>query len=141
MNCWGWATEEISRPDAKTRIQGRHVSWEKRNCSQRLLPHALGWIPFLIILYIIIDNFYYNLSPESSPPSYVYIIVVGELLVFSSFAGPQIFQQLTDYGCKHYWWGELTYILLSFFSKGLLGLVLMVNVIGLSSFGEAFVQD
>ena len=96
---------------------------------QRLGPHVLGWAPFVVIWVIVWDNFRFSIEmTEGGPPDWVYVIIWGEIFVFSSFAIVQILQQATHWGCYNYWLGECLYILLSVVAKGLLGIVLLSNI-------------
>ena len=107
---------------------------------QRMGPHLLGWVPYAALWYIVLDTFSYSVSrAERKPPDFVNVIVWGQMIVFSSFAVVQIFQQSSHYGCRKYWVGECCYIILSVLSKGLLGGVLLANILLASSasFDEA----
>ena len=102
---------------------------------QRLGPHFLGYAPYIVLWFVVLDTFVYNTKdlPEGEgPPDYVWIIVAGQISVFSSFAFVQLLQQATHYGCERYWWGEALYVILSVTSKGMLGGVLLANVLLLS---------
>lgn len=109
---------------------------------QRLGPHFLGYAPYIVLWYVIIDTFVYNTNnlPEGEgPPDYVWLIVVGQMAIFSSFAVVQLLQQSTHYGCERYWWGEALYVILSVASKGMLGGALLANILMLS--GTETVDD
>ena len=114
---------------------------------QRLGPHLLGYAPYIVLWYVILDTFDYNtrgLPEGEGPPDYVWIIVVGQMFIFSSFAVVQVLQQATHYGCERYWWGEALYVILSVLSKGVLGVVLLANILllsGTESIDEALVRD
>ena len=104
----------------------------------RLFPYMLGWIPYITIWWIIIDMFRYSVKRTeeaggNGPPDFVYVIIAGQAVVFSLFAGVQFFQQLTHTGCKYYWYGEIAYLMLSMVAKGLLGSVLLANILLLST--------
>ena len=106
---------------------------------QRLGPHFLGWVPYVVIWYIVWDTFAYSVEYSraqggGAPPDFVYAIVIGQMVVFSSFAAVQLFQQSSHYGCEKYWLGECAYVVLSVVSKGLLGGVLLANILLSSTF-------
>lgn len=114
---------------------------------QRLGPHLLGYAPYIVLWYVVLDTFDYNtrgLPEGEGPPDYVWLIVVGQMFIFSSFAVVQVLQQATHYGCERYWWGEVLYVILSILSKGMLGGVLLANILMLSgteSIDGALVRD
>lgn len=100
----------------------------------RLLFHMLGYIPQLSAWGIILLNFYNDTG--SDPPSFVYVIVWAQLGLFFSFGFVQ-FVQILRYP-KYYYQGEIVYQILSLVSKGLLGSLLLFNVLVLGSFDEIF---
>ena len=101
---------------------------------QRLGPHLLGWVPYVVLWAIVWDNFVYSTDqPEGKPPDFVYVIIWAEIVVFSIFAVVQIVQQSSDWGCRNYWLGECAYIVLSVIAKGLLGIVLLMNILLVSA--------
>lgn len=89
---------------------------------QRLGPNLLGYVPYTVAWYIILDTFYWNISrlPEGNegPPDFVHVLVWGQFLVFSSFAVTSLVQQSSHWGCRNYYWGEISYLILSIVSKG-----------------------
>ena len=142
---FGWVTEELSRPDESSRgtndksTAHRCTRWENPNRYARLLPHILGWVPYVIVWLIILSNFYYSVDmakelgdDNRGPPDFVYAIVWGQLAIHASFAVCQLLQQSCDWGCRNYWAIECVYILLSFVSKGLLGGILLANLLLIS---------
>lgn len=114
---------------------------------QRLGPHVLGYAPYTILWYVVIDTFIYNTSnlrEGEGPPDFVWIIVFGQVAIFSSFAVVQLLQQASHYGCEYYWWGEALYVILSVVSKGMLGGVLLANILllsGTETVDDALVRD
>ena len=68
------------------------------------------------------------------PPDFVYVIVLGEAVVFFSFGAPQLYQVLAP--PSRYVYGEYAYQVLSLSSKALLGTALLVNVLIYDSFDE-----
>jgi len=144
---FGWVTEALSRPveiaDGPNNIK-RCTQWQigadDRSLVlryrwtaplQRLGPWFLGWIPYCVAWYIIIINYQYSVDKsdgDGKPPDWVIILVIGQLAIFTLFAVVQLFQQASDYGCKHYWVGELAYIVLSATAKIMLGGILLANI-------------
>jgi len=103
---------------------------------QRLGPHLLGYVPYIVLWYVVWDTFDYNtrdLPEGQGPPDFVTAIVIGQMVVFSSFGITQLLQQSSHFGCERYWWGECLYIVLSIVSKGLLGGILLANILLLST--------
>ena len=108
----------------------------------RLAPNLLGYIPYAIAWSIPMSTFYYTKEyygcegGESSgkcPPDFVNYIVTAQFLLFSVFSIVSIYQQLneTRVGLR-YAWGELLYIALSLASKGILGALLIGNILFVS---------
>ena len=100
----------------------------------RLLFHLLGYIPQLSAWLLILLNFYGETPTE--PPEFVYAIVWSELVLFFSFGFVQLYQILSE--PQDYYKGEIAYQWLSLIAKGVLGLVLLSNVLILGSFEELF---
>ena len=73
---------------------------------------------------------------QSRMPDFVYGIVWGELFVFWSFGAIQLV--FTSLPPKQYVYGEVSYQIMSLVSKGLLGLILIVNVLMLSNFEDIY---
>jgi hypothetical protein len=157
--CFGWVTEALSRPHRRrSELEGKsaferepeksqwHINANREHtlllCKssvlaalQRLGPHLLGWIPFGVVWYIVWDNFTFSVlqsDSERQPPDFVYAIIWGEIFIFSSFAISQLLQQSSDWGCHNYWIFELLYIVLSIVAKGLLGVILLTNILLIS---------
>lgn len=103
---------------------------------QRLGPFFLGFVPYATAWWIILHVFARNIAPYIDViPWFVPIIVYGEAISFTFFAVVQFIQQVTD-SCVNYWLGELIYLILSMQSKGMLGGILIFNVIFLSNFDQ-----
>ena len=119
---------------------------------QRLGPHILGYIPYGAAWYTILNCYYWNKEQarqeyRRGPPPWVDAIVWGQLLLFSSFAVIQFLQQASDefiyivrpwppfwtkvslFGCRRYWWGECAYLIMSVVAKGMLGGILIANIL------------
>ena len=69
-------------------------------------------------------------------PTFVYVIVFGELLIFWSFGLVQLVVSLRP--PSKYYQGEVAYMWLSLGAKGLLGLLVLSNVLMLGSFTEIY---
>jgi hypothetical protein len=100
----------------------------------RLIFHLLGYIPQLSAWILILLNFYGETTTE--PPAFVYGIIWGQLVLFFSFGFVQLYQIFSE--PQDYYKGEIAYQLLSLISKGVLGLLLLSNVLILGSFEELF---
>lgn len=104
---------------------------------ERLTPHMMGYVPQLCAWLIILVGFYDDTSfGDREAPWFVYAILWIELALFFSFGGVQLVQQLRSPAV--YWQGEIAYLVLSLVSKGALGVIILANVLMLSSFEEAF---
>ena len=123
---FGWVTEELSRPDGDKWQKSRRV---------RLIPHFLGYVPYLAVWGVLLHSFHSNTSEEM--PDFVYVIVYGQLVLFSLFGVTQLLNQLDDNGPTGYPQGEASYLALSLVSKGVLGSTLIVSVLMYDSFEEA----
>ena len=125
---FGYLTELIATPCSPS-------EWDAP-LLKRAAPHIIGYIPQLAAWALILLNFYTGPGEGSSPPSFVYAIVWIELAVFFSFGFVQLAQQLMP--PSRYYLGEIAYQWLSLIAKGILGLLLLTNVLVLSSFDEIF---
>lgn len=103
----------------------------------RLVPHVLGYVPQTIAWVALLGGFYDDPAQAGSePPAFVYAIVWTQVTLFASFGVVQVVQQLQPPAV--YWKGELAYQALSLGSKATLGLLLLFNVLVLSSVDAAF---
>lgn len=95
---------------------------------QRLTPHVMGYLPqisaWFVIVYIFMDN-------SEDAPDFVSAIIWTELALFFSFGFVQLAVILRP--PSRYVQGEIAYQILSLGSKGLLGIIMLVNVIFLGS--------
>jgi hypothetical protein len=123
---FGFLTEIFSRPV--------NDSVWNHPLSQRLIFHCLGYIPQLGAWTLILLNFYSE--KISDPPTFVYAIIWLQLFLFFSFGLVQLFQICSI--PANYYKGEIAYQCLSLFSKGLLGVLLLSNVLVLDSYNEVF---
>ena len=69
-------------------------------------------------------------------PAFVYGIVFGELLIFWCFGLVQLVVSLRP--PSKYYQGEIAYMWLSLFAKGVLGLLVLSNVLVLGSFTDIY---
>lgn len=164
---YGWVTEALSRPDVRSREPdpsgfGRCTRWRispsnpetmvLQPCGgylaaalQRLGPHLLAWVPYVLVWYVVLDTFLFSMNQADADrraPDWVIWAIVGQMMLFSCFALVQLLQQGSDWGCRNYWALELTYICLSLTAKVLLGSVLLANVLLISGdITQALVED
>ena len=103
--------------------------------SQRLLPYALGHFPQIVAWGIVLFSVY-DESDIERIPSFVLIIIWSQLLLFFSFGMVQLWQQSSK--PRAYVKGEVAYQFLSLISKGVLGGLLIANVLVLSNYNEIF---
>ena len=147
---FGYYTEITSPPEDEGDDDVRPKKWVVRQGNnevllpglpavlQRLAPHMLGYVPYITVWAILMHSFFFNVGDaEQGPPSFVYIIVVGQLVVFTGFGVTQLVNQIAPNGPSWYAWGEWSYLFLSLFSKGLLGLTLVFNVFVFDTFQDA----
>lgn len=125
---FGWITEKLAIPKSGT-------EW-KDPFLVRAIPHLIGYVPQIAAWIAILLHFYDQaVGPNLPIPWFVHLILWGELILFFSFGFVQVYQQLSQ-PCQYYK-GEILYQILSFASKGLLGLVLLFQVLMLGSFSES----
>ena len=122
---FGHFTELISRPSTDSDTWTRPL-WS------RLSPHLLGYIPQVSAWVIILYTFYGAGSGGMRPPDFVYVIVWLQLALFFSFGIVQLVVLCRP--PSKYIQGEYAYQTLSLVAKGLLGIILLTNVLFLSNF-------
>ena len=138
---FGHLTECLARPCED------YSSWTT-SWPHRLQAHFMGYVPQITAWFIIMYSFHQVALSQATittsagevktvqMPNFVYGIVYGELVVFWSFGIIQlVFTLLSP---KMYPYGELCYQIMSLVSKGLLGLILIVNVLMLSRFEDIY---
>ena len=109
-------------------------SWQTKSALKRLLPHILGWFPFLTVWFVVVRSFAQNVNDTRAqndtdrdiPPG-ILAMLVGTLVLYACFAPVQIIYQVRD--PKFYWQSEVVYLVLSLVSKVYLGITLMINVV------------
>lgn len=69
-----------------------------KRAAQFFLPHAVGWVPYLVLWYESLDRFRLDMlhSPES-PPKWVIAFYIFDFLVFSSFGFVQLIEMICLY--------------------------------------------
>ena len=151
---YGWMAEEMNRPmyDSeskkptvwiKSADRPHTLVFDWMPCmapAERLFPHILGYVPYLTIWGIFLTQFLQNATDEASgrsAPVFVYLIILGQFSIFTCFGFVQMFNLGFHNGPSWFCYGELTYILLSFVAKGLLGITLITSVFLFQSFEEA----
>jgi hypothetical protein len=83
------------------------------------LAHAIGWVTQMSVFFVLLQQFHggQDCSPRAAP-AFVWVIVYGELALFSSFGFVQLLQLSRSISAKK---AEIIYTGLSFVSKTLLG--------------------
>jgi hypothetical protein len=122
---FGYWTERIARPASPD-------AWA-RPLRVRLAPWALGHVPQAVAWAAVLVQYY---DGDIDPPAFVDAILWGELVLFSSFAGASLLSQLAP--PRLFYRGEIAFQVLSLVSKGLLGGLLLTNVLMLSTFDEIY---
>ena len=135
---WGRVQIPNANEDSELFFVGPATKWKTRSRTRRLLPHALGYVPYLTAYGIIIHSYVHNTADTNNgPPDWVTAVVFGQFALFTLFGLSQLMQQFSDNGCENYIYWEAVYILLSIVSKMVLGLMLIFQVFAYSTFEEA----
>ena len=103
---------------------------------RRIYPWFLGHIPQTVAWSLVILSFYDNSWNVSEIPWFVHVILWAELFLFFSFGAASFVSQLGP--PSKFYIGELIFQVLSLVSKGLLGFLLLQNVLMLSEFDEIY---
>ena len=126
---FGYWVEIVGRPKSAT-------EWAAP-LTARLLPWVLGHIPQTVAWVLIILRFYDGtLTDEDRAPAFVHAILWLELVLFFSFGVASLASQL--YPPRLFYRGEIAFQILSLVSKGILGILLIANVLMLSRFEEIY---
>ena len=126
---FGYWTEVEGRPLSQTRSgRSRCAAGSTLGSSATSLNSSRGG---LILL-----QFYEGFAGSDQVPWFVYLILWAELLFFFSFGVGSLVSQLAP--PARFYQGELVFQVLSLVSKGVLGLVLITNVLMLSSFDDIY---
>ena len=102
----------------------------------RLLPWVLGHVPQSAAWSLVLLQFYDGISVPSKVPWFVHAILWVEFVLFYSFGAAALLSQLGT--PDQFYRGEVLFQVLSFVSKGLLGGLLLANVLMLSRFDEIY---
>ena len=129
----GWLTEEYAAlyPYAADGETADH----SRTWRLRMVPYALGWFIYVPTWVVFLASFYGNVAASKAhngtegPPSFVYAIIVGEVVIFTLFALPLPLYQRKGYYDK-YWQTEIIYAVLSLLAKTFLNGMLLWYVFG-----------
>ena len=125
---YGLWVEMISRPQtAHTWTRPLHV---------RLLPWLLGHVPQTAAWIVVILQLYDGAADSDLIPWFVYVILWTQLALFYSFGLATVVSQCMP--PDRFYRGELLFQVLSLASKGLLGGLLIANVLMRSRYEDAF---
>lgn len=125
---FGYWTEREGRPRSAD-------EWTKP-LSERIFPWIIGHVPQTIAWVLIFMQFYDLIGSDNRTPAFVHAILWVELVLFFSFGGASFLSQW--YPPRYFYLGELAFQVLSLVSKGLLGILLIANVLMLSSFDDIY---
>ena len=114
---FGFLSELVNRPASET-------EWEEERLLVRLAPHLFGYVPYVFawttILYTFIGS-----GGICSAPKWVIAIIFAQLILFSLFVVPQLYQIM--HAPSKFVRGEVAFIVLSFISKAVLGIILLTG--------------
>ena len=96
------------------------------------MPQVKAWL-------ILILQFYDNGWNIDRVPDFVHAILWGELLLFFSFGAASFLSQIRS--PSEFYKGEILFQVLSLVSKGLLGSLLISNVLMLQRFDEIYEEE
>tara|TARA_B110000046_G_scaffold182101_1_gene215448 strand:- start:709 stop:1638 length:930 start_codon:yes stop_codon:yes gene_type:complete len=126
---FGYWVEVVSRPASPD-------AWAQP-LTYRLFPWFLGNVPQATAWGVVVLQFYTSaLTASDRAPAFVHAILWSELLLFFSFGFVSLGTQLAP--PRRFYQGELAFQVLSLGSKGLLGGLLLANVLMRSRFEEIF---
>jgi len=118
--------------------------WAISSKLERLQAHLMGYVPQIFAWALVVGQFLEaggssttdSKGEKSQMPSFVYGIVFGELLIFWGFGLVQLVVSLRP--PAKYYQGEIVYMWLSLLAKGVLGLLVLSNVLVLGSFTDIY---
>ncbi len=125
---FGYGVEIVSRPASED-------EWSSP-LTIRILPWIVGHVPQIVAWALIILQFYSVFDDTDRAPWFVTLILWAELLLFFSFGAASLLSQILP--PRRFYQGEILFQALSLISKGVLGGVLITNVLILSSFDEIY---
>lgn len=118
---YGWFSEVVC-PPKDLGNDTRPKYWLKNNTNthtlwlpafgarfNRLIPHIMGYVPYLFVWVILIHSFVWNTSdaPEGGgPPTFVYFIVFGQAAAFTLFGITQFVLLWREDGAYWFFWGK-----------------------------------
>ena len=121
--------------------EGRPVSssqWS-RPFLFRIYPWFLGHVPQVAAWLILVLQFYDNGWDINEVPDFVHAILWGEFVLFFSFGAASFLSQVRS--PSEFYQGEILFQVLSLVSKGLLGSLLITNVLMLQRFDEIYEDE
>lgn len=125
---FGFWTETLARPVSGSKWAS--PLWV------RLLPWLAGHVPQSIAWTVVLLQFYDNGWNIGRVPAFVHAILWSELVLFFSFGVASLVSQVLP--PRLFWYGELGFQILSLVSKGVLGGLILGNVLMLSEFDELY---
>ena len=126
---FGYWVEVVGRPASPT-------TWGA-SLNKRLRPWFFGHIPQTVAWALIVLRFYDgSATSDDRAPAFVHVILWVEFFLFFSFGAASLASQLDP--PRLFYRGEIAFQILSLVSKGLLGSLLIANVLMLSSFEEIY---
>lgn len=130
---------------ATTMFFGFWIEREGRPASQtewvrpfyvRIYPWVLGHVPQIVAWSIVLNQFYNAGWDVDIVPPFVHVIVWGEAALFFSFGLASFLSQWSS--PRYFYRGEIAFQVLSLVSKGLLGILLLINILMLQTFEEVY---
>lgn len=121
---FGFMSELVNRPLSASR-------WNIESVWHRLVPHFAGYVPYAFAWTAVILSF---LDSICAAPSWVIAIIFAQLGLFTSFVGPQIYQIVQP--PSKFYRGEIGFIILSFISKSVLGILLLAGGMSQEEFDD-----
>ena len=134
---YGHFAEELHGRPVKEPNDGKPQEWKQSSVFLRVYPNLLGWVPFGAVWGVLLHSFNSNTGDGGGPPTFVYVIVYGQFVAFLTFCVTQLLLLFHPRGPAFYVWGEVSYLVLSFASKGFLGITLFASVIAFDSLEAA----
>lgn len=128
---FGYWIEVVARPKSADEWSGTLL--------YRLYPWFLGHIPQIVAWFLIIATFYDGRDQVDRAPWFVHLILWVEFVLFFSFGAASVVSQWS--APKFFYRGEILFQILSIVSKGLLGLILLTNVLMLSRFDDLYNEE
>jgi len=126
---FGFLSELLNRPAAAG------DRWESGGSfAKRAVAHFAGYISYIFAWSAILFSFFGG-GGACAAPTFVWMVVLGQFILFSSFVVPQLYQ--LSHPPSDFYKGELGFIALSFVSKAFLGITLLAGGIASDTF-DAF---